>query len=172
MSVVIRAARVDDSADLSAIGHRSSERFREVGLDHIADEDPTSPDVFTWYATEGRSWVAVDVEDRPVAFVVVRDIDGCAHIEGLSVEPAYQGRGLGRALVDQVRAWAAHSARAAITLTTFAEVPWNGPLYSHLGFEVMEEDAIGPELRTVRDDESARGLHRVMRRVCMRVAVA
>jgi hypothetical protein len=45
---------------------------------------------------------------------------------------------VGRALIDRVRAWAAETGRSTITLTTFAEVPWNGPLFAHLGFIVIQ----------------------------------
>ena len=55
----------------------------------------------------------------------------------------------------------------AITLTTYAEVPCNGPLYEHWGFIVVPEDAVGSELRAVRAAERARGLD-VAERVCMR----
>lgn len=75
MILGIRAARAGDSSTLSAIERRSGERFREVGLDDIAEDEPTAPEVLTRYAIEGRSWVAVDDEDRPVGFVVVDDID-------------------------------------------------------------------------------------------------
>lgn len=35
-------------------------------------------------------------------YVVVELIDGCAHIEQVSVEPGHQGQGLGRALINEV----------------------------------------------------------------------
>ena len=55
-----------------------------------------------------------------------------------------------------------------VTLTTFVDVPWNGPLYAHLGFTVMSEAEIGPELRSIQDGEAAHGLDPA-RRVCMRL---
>jgi ribosomal protein S18 acetylase RimI-like enzyme len=103
-----------------------------------------------------------------VGYVLVDLVDGNAHIEQISVRPECQGAGIGRALVDQVRAWAAESGRSAITLTTFAEVSWNRPLYEHLGFDVVAEDDLGPELRAVRDAEAAHGLDPATR-VCMRL---
>ena len=113
--------------------------------------------------------VAVD-DDRPVGYVIVDDIDGNAHIEQVSVLPDRQGAGVGRALVDRVRAWAAENRRPAITLTTFSDVPWNRPLYEHLGFTVLADDEIGPELRALRSLESSHGLDPGIR-VCMRSRV-
>jgi len=43
-------------------------------------------------------------------------------------------------------------------LTTFTDVPWNRPLYAHLGFRVLPEAAVGPGLRRIRDAETAAGL--------------
>jgi hypothetical protein len=59
---------------------------------------------------------------------------------------------------------------SAVSLTSFAEVPWNRPLYEHLGFMVLAEDEIGPELRAVREAEAAHGLDPA-ERVCMRLDV-
>ena len=62
------------------------------------------------------------------------------------------------ALLDQVRTWAIESNYPAITLITFSEVPWNRPLYEHLGFVVLSEQEFGPDLQTVRQDETNSGL--------------
>jgi hypothetical protein len=48
--------------------------------------------------------------------------------------------------------------RPSLTLTTFSDVPWNRPLYEHLGFRVLSEEEIGPGLRTIRDRETTEGL--------------
>jgi hypothetical protein len=60
---------------------------------------------------------------------------------------------------------------SAITLTTFKDVPWNAPLYRHLGFRTLRDDEIGPELRALRDEETAHGLD-AAKRVCMRSELA
>jgi hypothetical protein len=69
-----------------------------------------------------------------------------------------------------VRAWAGGNSLPAITLTTFSDVPWNRPLYEHLGFTVIAENDLGPELRAVREHEATLGLDPAMR-VCMRSGV-
>jgi len=46
----------------------------------------------------------------------------------------------------------------AVTLTTFEDVPWNAPLYRHLGFRELRDDELGPGLRAIRDRETAHGL--------------
>ena len=153
---------------LRAIEVEAGERFRTVGLGDVADHPPFSIAVLTGYADAGRSWVATDGADRPVGYVLVAVVDDAAHIEQISVRPDLQGRGVGRSLIDQVRAWAEEDGRRAITLTTFSDVAWNGPLYEHLGFTTLTEPEIGPELRAIQAAEIAEGLDPA-RRVCMRL---
>lgn len=164
----IRLARADDGPDLRQIERLAGERFRDEGLPSVADAEPATLASLAGYAAAGRGWVAVDDRDRPIAYVIVDVIDGAAHIEQISVRPDRQGTGIGRALIDQVRTWASSSGRAAITLTTFAAVPWNGPLYEHLGFVAMRDHELGGDLRAVRDAETRHGLDPALR-VCMRL---
>jgi GNAT superfamily N-acetyltransferase len=139
-------------------------------MDRIADSDPMSVEVLEEYARCGRSWVAVDECDRPVGYVVVDVVDGNAHVEQISVLPEYQGRGLGKDLLEGVQAWATEVGCLALTLTTFIHVPWNRPLYEHLGFVVLPDDELGPGLRELREHESRMGLDPTSR-VCMRRSV-
>jgi GNAT superfamily N-acetyltransferase len=169
--VTIRGSRSDDGPVLREIERLAGERFREVGMDAVADDEPASVEVLAEYAIAGRSWVAVDDADRPVGYVLVDIVDGDAHIEQISVRPDHQGEGIGRALIEQVRAWGTGIGGTAITLSTFAEVPWNGPLYEHLGFTVVPDRELGPELRAVRDAETAHGLDPTIR-WCMRLPLA
>jgi GNAT superfamily N-acetyltransferase len=168
--IAIRPCLPGDAPALQVIELLAGERFREVGLGDVADNEPASVDALAAYATAGRGWVAVDDTGEPVGYVVVDEVDGNAHVEQVSVRPDHQGAGIGRALLDRVRTWAVHRGRSAITLTTFAEVPWNGPLYRHLGFRVLTESEIGPELRAICAEETAHGLDPAMR-VCMRLDI-
>ena len=171
MSIAIRPCLRSDAPALQVIERLAGDRFREVGLAHVADNEPASVESLAHYAAAGRGWVAVDETGEPVGYVVVDEVDGNAHVEQVSVRPDHQGAGIGRALLDRVRGWAVQTGRRAITLTTFAEVPWNGPLYQHLGFKVLAESEIGPELRAICAEETAHGLDPTMR-VCMRLDIA
>jgi GNAT superfamily N-acetyltransferase len=166
VAITIRPARASDGVELQAIEQLAGEQFRTVGMDEIADDSPPSLDVLAAYAAGGRSWVAVDGSGL-AGYVIVDVVDGCAHVEQVSVRPDHQGQGVGRALLDQVQSWAASSGLDGVTLTTFATVPWNGPLYQHLGFGVLADGEIGPELRALVAHEAAHGLD-PQTRVCMR----
>jgi GNAT superfamily N-acetyltransferase len=167
-NVTIRPTRVDEVAALREIERRAGRQFHEVGRPDVAAAEPTSVDELAHSAAAGRSWVAVDVHDEPVGYVIVDIVDGQTHIAQISVLPEYQGKGWGRALYEHVRGWTHRQGMHAITLTTFAGVPWNQPLYEHLGFVVLRDEQIGPELRHVQALEVRQGLDPAQR-VCMRM---
>lgn len=154
----IRAAAPSDGAELRRIERLAGERFREVGLGWVADHEPPSTDTLAAYARAGRSWVAVNAEGRLAGYVLVDVVDDCAHVEQVSVRPDHQGSGVGRTLLDQVCSYAAATHRRAVTLTTFDAVAWNRALYEHIGFRVLTDAEIGPELRAVQEAEAAHGL--------------
>lgn len=105
------------------------------------------------------AWVAVD-GGVPVAYLLASTIDGHAHIEHVSVLPEYAGRGLGAALIERLGDDARSRRLTGLTLTTFANVPWNAPYYRRLGFEELEESQLSAGLRAVRASEAALGLDR------------
>ncbi|MCI3907464.1 GNAT family N-acetyltransferase [Streptomyces spectabilis] len=141
--------------------------FRDVGMPEIADDEPPTLAELAHYRRAGRAWVAVDDGDRPVAYLLADHVDGALHVEQVSVHPDHARRGVGRALIEHLADTAKAGGIPALTLTTFAEVPWNAPYYARCGFETVDEASIGPELRAVRQKEAAHGLDR-WPRVCMR----
>lgn len=155
---VIRLAVEADCPTLQRMEIEAGQRYREHGLDHVADDEPPSVESLVSYISEGRAWTAVDESDHPVGYILVAIVDGAAHIEQVTVLPPEQGRGVGRALIETARSWASSRHLRGLTLTTFEGVPWNRPLYEHLGFRVMSMHEIGPELRRLREEEAARGL--------------
>lgn len=58
----------------------------------------------------------------------------------------------------------------AVTLTTFADVPWNAPLYRRWGFCDVPREAMPTWLKAIRDDEDA-GVLRSWPRVAMQLDV-
>lgn len=166
VGVTVRPTKLHEGLTLQEIEMLAGRRFREVGLDDVAHHEPPTVDALAGYAAAGRSWVASDDADEPVGFVLVDVVDGHAHVEQLSVRPDHQGQGVGRALLDCVGAWALDNEMSMITLTTFAHIDWNRPLFEHLGFRLLRDEEIGPGLREVRRAETARGLDPWLR-ACM-----
>ena len=169
MEPVIRSPRSDELERLRDIERAAGVLFTEAGMPHIAAHEPAPAEVLAQYADAGRAWV-VALDDVPAGYAVVDVVDGNAHLEQVSVHPDAGRRGLGTMLLLHVCAWARDNGYAAVTLTTFADLPWNAPFYAKHGFGVMAESEIGPELRKLRDEETALGLD-PERRVCMSAAL-
>jgi GNAT superfamily N-acetyltransferase len=168
--VVIRAARPDDLALLVEIERVAGESFRSVGMDLVADDDPGSVEELAPYAEEGRAFVSVDADDRPVGYLLLDVVDAAAHIEQVSVHPDRARQGIGRALIGRAATWARSHGLEALTLTTYVEVPWNGPYYERLGFSYLAAEKETPGLRAIRDEERASGLD-AWPRACMRLEI-
>ncbi|MFI0502744.1 GNAT family N-acetyltransferase [Streptomyces albogriseolus] len=165
----IRPAAPGELPGLQDVERAAGAPFRDLGMPEIADDDPPALDELERYRKAGRCWVAADEGDgRPLAYLIAEPVDGALHVEQVSVHPDAARRGVGRALL----AHAAHRAReeglTALTLTTFAEVPWNAPYYARLGFRVLDGSGLTPGLERIRAEESAHGLDH-WPRVCMRL---
>jgi GNAT superfamily N-acetyltransferase len=168
---VIRPARRGDLETLRTIEREAGQAFRALGMDAIADDEPPSIDALLAFTRAGRAWVAVDGQERPVAYVLAAVVDGNAHVEQVSVRPAWARRRLGAALIETVAGWGQRRGLAAVTLTTFAEVAWNRPYYERLGFTVVGEPELTGGLRRRRAPESELGLDRWPRVVMSRPLV-
>ena len=100
-------------------------------------------------------WVAT-VDDRVVAYALAVARDGSAHLEQVSVHPDHAGQRIGADLIDAVASWARDRGDERLTLTTFADVPWNAPYYRKLGFRALPDDALGPQLAAELSEERMR----------------
>jgi GNAT superfamily N-acetyltransferase len=166
-AVHIRAAGESDLAVMQDIERAAGSWFREIGMPEIAEDEPLPLEELARYQQDNRAWVAVDDGDVPAAYLIAGVVDGCLHIEQVSVHPRAARRGIGGMLLEHAAACAVAEGIGALTLTTFAEVPWNAPYYARCGFRALDDGELSPGMRAVRDRELAHGLHR-WPRVCMR----
>jgi GNAT superfamily N-acetyltransferase len=103
----------------------------------------------------------------PVGFARLEIVDDLAHLEQLSVHPAHGRRGIGAELLDAACRWSADHGFARVTLSTFADVPWNAPFYARHGFFPLSDTELTPGLRALRDREVELGLDALGRRTVM-----
>ena len=157
----IRPARPDEFPQLREIEFKADKLFEAVGIGPFVNDE--TEDHF------GQAALVLVVNDPPVGFVCVELVGGIPHIWQLAVDPDHGRRGLGRALMEAACDWARSEHFDAITLTTYRDVPWNGPFYESLGFVVME--TLTPELTEIRQRERAIGDDDFGPRVAMRIAL-
>lgn len=167
---MIRPAQLADIPVLRDIEVRAAEPFAAAGMDAVAGDEPLPAEVLREFVEDGRAWVREMDGAGPVGYLIVATVDGNAHIEQVSVLPGYRGARIGRHLIDRAFRWAAAHRLPATTLTTFTEVPWNGPYYQRLGFRYLDRAEETPQLRALRAAEIAHGLDR-WPRACMRAEV-
>jgi GNAT superfamily N-acetyltransferase len=167
--IVVRPATVDDVPAMQAVETAAGERFRDIEDDRIArcaDAPPYTTAGLERASNERRAWVAVDEGGAIIGFAVAWVVDGEGHLDELAVVPAHGRRGVGRALVDEVVAWTVGMQLGSITLTTFRDVPWNGPYYEKLGFHVVS--TLTPALQALVDEQATWGLEPSLRVVMRR----
>ena len=171
----IRAAAESDIAVLRDVERAAGRCFQAIGMAEIADDEPPSAEILRTFIAAGSAWVAVDgwpADTPPVAYLVADRVDSAFHIEQVSVHPEAARRGIGRALIEHLAAYAAGQGGAgpgiaALTLTTFADVPWNATYYERCGFRRLADAELSPGLVAIRRREAELGLDR-WPRVCMR----
>src|SRR5262245_52260659 len=163
----IRAVRQAELPVLQDIERVAGESFRHVGMPEIAEDEPLPLDVLDDYHRAGRAWVAADPTDVAIGYLIADVVDGNLHIEQVSVDPRWARRGVGRRLIDHLADHATATGVPALTLTTFADVPWNGPYYLRCGFVLLNDSELTPGLRAIRRRETTHGLDR-WPRICMR----
>ena len=164
---MIRSARTEDLQQLRDVERAAGELFRAIGMSAVADDEPPSVEALRDVQRGGLLRVFTDERDRPVAYAMAKAVGRCVLVEQVSVHPAHARRGIGRRLLDEIGAWGDRSGREALVLTTYDDVPWNGPYYRRLGFRAWEDGELPEWLRAVRADEIARGLDRHGRRIAM-----
>lgn len=168
MPLTVRPARVDELVALCALEVEADGAFAVVGLDGVLGASAPHVDAFHDAALNGRLFVATDTGDRAIGFVRIELLDGQAHVEQLSVHPAHAGQRIGARLLTMAAQWALEHGGDRLTLTTFRDVPWNGPYYERLGWVVLPAEELGPDLAAARARERRLGLDVAPRQVMVR----
>lgn len=161
----IELARQEHLHCLAAIEQAAAQIFPLEVVPPQVRAESVPADVLNAAQSAGRLWVAL-VDDEPVGFALVESIGDEAVLAEIDVHPAHARQGLGRMLVAAVVSWAMAQRFAAISLTTFRDIPWNAPFYARLGFRTLDASELTPALQRTLDAEGARGLHE---RVAMRL---
>jgi len=140
----VRLARSEDLIELAAVERSAASVFRDVGLTWLADGETMDLALLTALCRDGTLWVAADEMDEPVGFLAAHELDGRFYIAEVSIARFHQRQGLGARLIAAAVDHARAAGFGAVTLTTYRDLPWNGPYYARLGFKGVDPRAAGP----------------------------
>lgn len=156
-AVAIRPGEPRDIPVMQDIEIAGCQIFADIGMQDVADDGAHETELLAGYIAGGRAWVA-EAGGRVCGYALADEYDGTAHLEQVTIYPDCAGRGIGGTLVDAVADWGRARGSDALTLLTFADVPWNGPYYRRLGFVVVPDEELDPELAALRRHEAELGL--------------
>lgn len=136
----IRLASADELHKVAPLEQAAAELFRTIGMDAVADDAPVSESELLQAVEGQRLWVAVEYGVLK-AYLLGDFLPQSLHIDQVTVHPDAARRGLGALMIESVSADPRSKERGLITLTSFANVPWNAPYYERIGFlDIAEEN--------------------------------
>jgi len=91
---------------------------------------------------------------RDLGMAAVADADPLS----MSELTRFQADGRAWVVADEADRWALRRGLSALTLTTYADVPWNAPYYARLGFGIVADVELYEGLCRIREREEASGL--------------
>lgn len=139
----IAAAGADEVDVLIAIDKAASSLFAPTGLlSEEALNDHVPADVLSQASEDGDLFVARHFQDGPIGFALVSRRGGTLYLDQISVHPDYGRNGVGAALVTRVIDEAKARKIRRVTLSTFRDLPWNGPFYRKMGFRELKQSEL------------------------------
>jgi ribosomal protein S18 acetylase RimI-like enzyme len=133
--VTVRRARLDDGKPLLGIDQTTWSRYTSP-----APGPPEGP--FFNDGTRPQNVVVAETDGRVIGYGKIEHpttLPASAHVwhvTGLAVEPGFEGRGAGRALMEALMEMARQRGGRRMTLRVFASNERAQRLYERLGFEV------------------------------------
>ncbi|KAI5358226.1 Putative GNAT domain, acyl-CoA N-acyltransferase [Septoria linicola] len=172
----LRLATLQDAKAVQDIEYEATSKFQSIPeLAHLASGDSAtvSEAALADWMKNGRVWLAVH-QDTAVGVIAALPMDTAIYVAEISVMNGHDGKGLGGKLLNAVFDWAREEAQskggdARVSLTCYADVPWNGPWYRRKGFAEVDTATIGPKhVAKMERDEHVRKLPQPWyRRCCM-----
>ncbi len=133
---MIRKYKTEDTDALIAIWDKAEALAHPFLAPEVRDQ--VRKDIRNMYLPNAETWVLED-DGTPIGFIAMIDTD----IGGLFLDPAQQGKGMGRQMVDHVV-----SLKGPLTVEVFKDNKIGLPFYNRYGFEVIGEgtfDVTGDE---------------------------
>ena len=129
MALEIRAAVAQDADAMRALARRAYEGY----VERIGRRPAPMDDDYAARVRDGRAWVARD-GGQLIGLIVLVAADDHLLIDNVAVEPARQGTGIGRALLEFASERALNLGLTELRLYTNEAMTENRALYARLGY--------------------------------------
>jgi ribosomal protein S18 acetylase RimI-like enzyme len=126
---MIRRARAGEADAVSAVVHAAYQHY----IARIGKPPGPMLDDYAQRIADGQTWVLEDAE-RIAGILVLEETPAGMLLDNIAVLPEYQGKGIGRALLEFAEAEARQCGFGAIHLYTHALMTENIALYSRIGY--------------------------------------
>jgi ribosomal protein S18 acetylase RimI-like enzyme len=126
---MIRQARPGEADAVSAVVHAAYQHY----IARIGKPPGPMLDDYAQRIADGQTWVLEDAE-RIAGILVLEETPAGMLLDNIAVLPEYQGKGVGRALLEFAEAEARQRGFSAIHLYTHALMTENIALYSRIGY--------------------------------------
>ena len=133
MPTAIRRAAAGDAAAVAEITRAAYRPY----IERIGREPAPMRADFDALIGAGAVWVATE-DGRVVGVLVLELQDTALLLESVAVDPAHQGHGIGRSLIDHAEQVARDAGLSAVDLYTNAHMTENLRLYPSLGYDLIE----------------------------------
>lgn len=148
----ISLAELEDIPAMIAVDKAASTLFAPTGLinpEALGDHVP--PEVFEAEIPLGNVFVTRNMHNWATGFALVRPRGNGLYLDQVSVHPDHGQRGLGRWLLMAVLSEAEARKLPHVSLSTFRDLPWNGPFYRSLGFTELARDRLEPYMLEIEE---------------------
>jgi GNAT superfamily N-acetyltransferase len=150
----IRPSLAADIFRLQEVERAAAELFRDSGL---IDIDAMAVVSLTDHmaAIEAGLSLACEVDGRIAGFVIGEWQGADMYLHELDVDPAFQRRGVGAALVRAFIELARTKDARDVYLATFRDPPWNAPFYRKVGFADVSRDDYLPWMTALEEGQAS-----------------
>ncbi len=164
----LRPARQEDIPAFSRIEAAADTLYDDSGLLDCTDDEDNVPAHVYEAAIEHRLVFTIEHFDNgPAGFALCSIRPPDLYLDQIAVDPAHGRKGLGAILLMRVFREAQARKLKSVSLSTFRDIPWNGPYYTRFGFREIPRKRLEPwmlELEKMQAETLDISLRCVMRR--------
>ena len=130
--LTICSATAEDAPELTRCIKAAYAQYADRGLDLPDVTEGIGEDISAHLV-----WVAT-IDHKVIGGLILVPFEDHAHLANIAVDPAYSGRGVGRALIEKAVVACKKRGLSVLKLATHVGLPENVRLYEHLGWREIE----------------------------------